>query len=262
MAVSEAGPARPPIIRRRRLEPDARREQILSVAIRLFGDRPYADVSTTDVARGAGVARGLVNHYFGTKKELYLEVIRVMLTVPEVALSRLPDGGPAERADAIVTWFLDVVSRHSTSWLAAITAGGMAGDPDVDEVIAEAVDIAADSILSAVGPAPTASSATAAATGPAGPSTVVVPPAVPAAGPAGPSSGITAGAPPAASASGSPPAAEPGEALRGMARAYVGLATYTAREWLQRDALTRDQVHTLLTTTLLTMVEKVFPRAT
>ena len=63
-------------VRRRRLEPDARREQILSVAVRLFGERGYAAVSTGDVAAGAGVARGLVNHYFGTKKELYLEVVR------------------------------------------------------------------------------------------------------------------------------------------------------------------------------------------
>ncbi|MFI1995746.1 TetR/AcrR family transcriptional regulator [Actinoplanes sp. NPDC020271] len=204
-----AGALRPPVTRGRRLEPDARREQILSVAVRLFGERPYAEVSTTDVARDAGVARGLVNHYFGTKKELYLEVVRVMLTVPGVALSLLPAGSPAERADAIVGWFLDVVSRHSTSWLAAITAGGMAGDADVDQVIAEAIDVAAESILTATGPG-----------------------------------------------------GEPGEALRGMARAYVGMATYTAREWLQRGALTREQVHTLLTTTLITMVEKVFPQAT
>src|SRR3982751_2655143 len=77
---------------RRRLEPDARRAQILSVAVRLFGERGWADVSTTDVAREAGVARGLVNHYFGTKKDLYLEVIRVMLTVPPGALAGLPAG--------------------------------------------------------------------------------------------------------------------------------------------------------------------------
>lgn len=140
----EAGP-------RRRLEPDARRAQILSVAVRLFGERGYAGVSTTDVARAAGVARGLVNHYFGTKKDLYLEVIRVMLTVPEVAIAGLPDGDLPTRVDAIVTWFLDVVSRHSRSWLAAITAGGMAGDTDVDRVITEAVDVAADAVLTAVG---------------------------------------------------------------------------------------------------------------
>ncbi|MBL7257936.1 TetR/AcrR family transcriptional regulator [Paractinoplanes lichenicola] len=196
----EAGP-------RRRLEPDARRAQILSVAVRLFGERGYADVSTTDVAREAGVARGLVNHYFGTKKELYLEVIRVMLTVPGVAIAGLPDGDLPTRVDAIVSWFLDVVSRHSRSWLAAITAGGMAGDTDVDRVIAEAIDAAADAVLTAVG--------------------------------------RDAGGP----------------ARHAMARSYVGLAVSTAREWLQRDVLTRAQVHRLLTATLLTMVEQVFQDA-
>ncbi|MEU4242894.1 TetR/AcrR family transcriptional regulator [Actinoplanes sp. NPDC026619] len=192
---------------RRRLEPDARREQILLVAVRLFGERGWADVSTGDVARGAGVARGLVNHYFGTKKELYLEVIRVMLTVPPSALARVPPGDLPTRADSIVSWFLDVVSRHSTSWLGAITAGGMAADADVDRVISEAIDVAADQVLTAVG--------------------------------------------------------RPGgnSALHAMARSYVGLATSTAREWLQRGDLTRAQVHKLLTATLLTMVDQVFPDA-
>ncbi|MEV6347347.1 TetR/AcrR family transcriptional regulator [Actinoplanes sp. NPDC051851] len=187
---------------RRRLEPDARREQILAVAIRHFGEKPYAEVSTTDVARAAGVARGLVNHYFGTKKDLYLEVVRVMLTVPPMAVAGIPGDTPPERADAIVGWFLDVVSRHSTSWLAAITAGGMAGDPDVDQVIEEAVDVAAAAVLRAMGFGE-----------------------------------------------------DPGEALRAMARAYVGMCTSMAREWLQRDSLSREQVRALLAATLLTLVE-------
>lgn len=172
--------------------------------MRLFGERGYAEVSTTDVAREAGVARGLINHYFGTKKELYLEVIRVMLTVPPVALASLPPGDLPTRADAIVGWFLDVVSRHSRSWLAAITAGGMAGDAEVDRAIDSAVDAAADAVLTAVG--------------------------------------ITTSTP----------------AMHAMARSYVGLATSTAREWLQRGVLTRAQVHRLLTATLLTMVTQVF----
>ena len=39
------------------------------------------------------------------------------------------------------------------------------------------------------------------------------------------------------------------------------LATSTAREWLQRGELTRAQVHKLLTATLLTLVDQVFPDA-
>ena len=193
---------------RRRLEPDVRRGQILACAVRLFGERPYAEVSTTDIARAAGVARGLINHYFGTKKDLYLEVIRVMLTIPEVAVQNLPAGDLRTRVDARVAWFLDVVSRHSTSWLAAATAAGTGRDVDVERVLAEAEDTAAEYVLIAVGLAEVA---------------------------------------------------EHREELRGMIRAYVGMATATAKEWLNRDALTRAQVHLLLATTLLTIVEQVIP---
>ena len=76
----------------------------------LFGERPYAAVSTTELARRAGVARGLINHYFGTKRDLYLEVVRRMVTIPQVAVDRLPDGPLEERVAQSVTWFLDGVS--------------------------------------------------------------------------------------------------------------------------------------------------------
>ena len=135
----------------RRLEPDERREQILTCAVRLFGERPYAEVSTTDIAREAGVARGLINHYFGTKKDLYLEVVRVMATIPEFAVANLPEADTATRVHASVTWFLDTVSRHARPWLATVGAEGVGRDPEVERVIAEADEVIADRVLVAVG---------------------------------------------------------------------------------------------------------------
>jgi AcrR family transcriptional regulator len=197
--------------RGRRLEPDARREQILSCAVRLFGERPYAEVSTTDIANAAGVARGLINHYFGTKKGLFVESVRVLVTIPSVAVELLPEGDLATRVDAGVTWFLDVVSRHSRSWLAAVDGGGVGRDPEIERVLAEADEIAADSILVVVG---------------------------------------------------LDGAAGHRDELRAMIRAYCGLAKATAREWLERGALDREQVHRMLATTLITLVEQVFPSVT
>jgi AcrR family transcriptional regulator len=133
----------------RRLEPDERREQILTCAIELFGERPYAAVSTTELARRAGVARGLINHYFGTKRGLYLEVVRRMVTIPQVAVDRLPDGTLEERIEVSVTWFLDGISRHSKTWLAAIGAEGV--DTEVARIRAEADELAADRVLEATG---------------------------------------------------------------------------------------------------------------
>src|SRR4051794_41427462 len=83
-----------------RLEHDERREQILSAARRLFSERPPGSVSTTDIAREAGVARGLLHHYFGTKRDLYLEVMRSVLRYPP--LPEPEDGdAPTVLADAI-----------------------------------------------------------------------------------------------------------------------------------------------------------------
>jgi AcrR family transcriptional regulator len=135
----------------KRLEPDERRQQILACAVRLFGERPYADVSTTDIAREAGVTRGLINHYFSTKKDLYLEVVRTMATIPEVAVASLPVGDLPTRVHASVTWFLDTVSRHARPWLATVGAEGVGRDPDVEHVLAEADEVVADRVLTAVG---------------------------------------------------------------------------------------------------------------
>jgi hypothetical protein len=50
------------------------------------------------------------------------------------------------------------------------------------------------------------------------------------------------------------------EELRALVRAYGGLAKATAREWLVRGALSRDQVQLLLSTTLLSIVRDTAPR--
>ncbi len=188
--------------RRRRLEPDARRAQILSCAVRLFGERPYDEVSAGDIARAAGVARGLVNHYFGTKKDLYLEVVRVLVTVPDVVHDAVPDGDLQTRVDAAVTWFLDAVSRHAKGWLAAIGATGPSRNPDVAAVIAQADEVTVDQILAL----------------------------------AGEDLGTR------------------DEQLRAATRAYVSFARTGAVEWLVRRSLTRAEVHTLLSRTLVTLL--------
>jgi AcrR family transcriptional regulator len=184
----------------RRLEPDERRAQILTCAIELFGERPYAAVSTMELARRAGVARGLINHYFGTKHDLYLEVVRRMVVIPRVAVDEVADGTLEERVESSVRWFLDGVSRHSRTWLAAI--GGEGVDAEVAHILAEADEIAVDRILDAMGMRNLANR----------------------------------------------------EDVRAMLRSYGGLVKSAAREWLVRESLSREQVHVLLATTLLSII--------
>lgn len=134
----------------RRLEPDTRREEILGAAARLFGDRPYGSVSTSEIAAAAGVTRGLLHHYFGTKRELYLEVVRRFTTISDAAVADLPAGSREQRAGAAVDWFLDAVDRHRGMWIAVGT--GTAGDADLDAILAEADETAVDRVLHALAP--------------------------------------------------------------------------------------------------------------
>lgn len=137
---------------RRRLPPDERREQIITAATRLFGERPYAQVSTVELAREAGVARGLLNHYFRDKRGLYLEVVRHAVLLP--LLEEVPSpvrGTREELVDLAVTWFLDSVEPQAASYSTVVGSEGVGDDHEVASILAEADDLAARRVLQLVG---------------------------------------------------------------------------------------------------------------
>lgn len=131
-----------------RLDRDERREQILIHARRLFAERHYAAVSTGEIAAAAGVTRGLVHHYFGTKRELHLEVVRDLarMTPPP-----LPELSGEESLDQVlsesVDLWLDVVSGERHTWLAAIGGEGFGRDPELEAILEEARETTIDHLL-------------------------------------------------------------------------------------------------------------------
>ncbi|GAB2729906.1 TetR/AcrR family transcriptional regulator [Nocardia thraciensis] len=139
------------LARRRRLEPDERRAQILECAIAMFGERPYAAVSTAELAQRAGVARGLINHYFGNKRDLYLAVVRRMVTLPRADHMVAPTGTDRERVDASVAWLLDTIGEHGSTWVKVTGHEGIGDDPEVQRILDEADDAAAERLLQMVG---------------------------------------------------------------------------------------------------------------
>ncbi len=135
----------------RRLEPDERRDQILACAVRLFGERPYSEVSTADLAGEAGVTRGLIHHYFGTKRDLYLEVVRAMLLTPQLE-GAIPTGGSLrDRVGYVIDWFLDTLLVDGKTFVAVTSAEGVGGDRDVEKMLQRADDGAARAVLELLG---------------------------------------------------------------------------------------------------------------
>jgi AcrR family transcriptional regulator len=123
--------------RGRRLAPDARRDQILAAARRLFSERPYTSVNTADVAEAAGVARSLVHHYFGGIRGVFMAVV----AQGGAALADVRTAGPEtpleERIARNIAAGLDVVAHNRETWLAVVGHGQALADPEV-RALAEA----------------------------------------------------------------------------------------------------------------------------
>jgi AcrR family transcriptional regulator len=119
-----------------RLDPGQRRAQILDAANALFAERAYDDVSIEDIAGAAGVTRGLVHHYFGGRKDVYIGLLERLGAQREQEL-RAPVGRSARArvADSVSRW-LDWTEANRTIWLATIAPGEDIADPDVRHVVA------------------------------------------------------------------------------------------------------------------------------
>ncbi len=138
-----------------RLTPDDRRAQILAVARRHFREHPYQEVSTAEIAADAGVARGLLHHYFGSKRELYLEGLRDLVRRPAAGeLEGLAAAAPAERVAEMADRWLDMLERNRKTWLAVLGAQGFGRDREVEAILDGAREAATDLTIELAGLGP------------------------------------------------------------------------------------------------------------
>lgn len=191
-----------------RLQADERSAQILVAARRVFAGSGLAGASMAEIAAEAGVARGLVNHYFGTKRALYLAVVADLAAeLPTLVRTDLGGLPIDEVVEANVVSWLDSVERNRDLWAALLGVEAIGADAEVEEIMAAA----RDSVIERM-------AANQAAGGP------------------------------------------PGDELRLVLRAFLGVAEACAREWALRGRATREQVHVLMRETLLAMVGAVLPK--
>ena len=59
--------------------PAEKKEMILAAGIREFAQKSYKDVSTDVITKECGISKGLLFHYFGSKKEYYLYCLKQSL---------------------------------------------------------------------------------------------------------------------------------------------------------------------------------------
>ncbi|MCH5671480.1 TetR/AcrR family transcriptional regulator [Streptomyces gilvus] len=113
---------------RMRLRPEERRTQLINIGLRLLTTRPIHEMSIDEVATEAGISRGLLFHYFPTKRDYYVAVVeaagrRLLLhaTAPE-------DGTPKERVRGIAEGFVSFIQRRRDNYVALVRAGAGGDD--------------------------------------------------------------------------------------------------------------------------------------
>jgi AcrR family transcriptional regulator len=121
--------------RRIRLDNDERRAQLLALARKAFSDRSYDDVSIDDIARELKISKGLLYHYFPTKRDLYVAGLREIAEELVERCTRIqPDLAPIERVRAGLDAYLDHISQHAHSYV-SLMRGGIGSDPEVAAVV-------------------------------------------------------------------------------------------------------------------------------
>ncbi len=158
-AATDADPAAPRArrrVRRVRLDNDLRRAQLIQLGMAAFSERTYDEVSIDDLARAAGVSKGLLYHYFRTKRDFYVAGLReIARELLEKTLGRVEAGTPLERVRDGLDAYLDHVGGHARAFV-ALMRGGIGSDPEVAAVIEEVRTAYVDRFLEDIAGSPLA----------------------------------------------------------------------------------------------------------
>ncbi|MDH6213783.1 TetR/AcrR family transcriptional regulator [Streptomyces pseudovenezuelae] len=134
---------------RRRLSTEARREQLLSVGARLFSESPYDEVWIEQVAEIAGVSRGLLYHYFPTKRDFFAAVVERESERMLHMTAAVPGAPVREQLTAGLDTYLTYVEAHAHGFRAFHRADA-AGDQAVRRVYQRALGVQERQILLAL----------------------------------------------------------------------------------------------------------------
>jgi TetR/AcrR family transcriptional regulator, ethionamide resistance regulator len=124
--VTTASQTRAPRSRRStRPSGDDRELAILETAERLLEQRPLAEISVDDLAKGAGISRPTFYFYFPSKDAVLVTLLERVIVEADSALDRLIDNPPADRHEIWrtgINFFFETFGAHRAICAAAAEA--------------------------------------------------------------------------------------------------------------------------------------------
>nr|WP_083962459.1 TetR/AcrR family transcriptional regulator [Hoyosella altamirensis] len=116
---------------------EARRAQIIDAAITTIADSGYSSASMAQIAKTAGISRGLISYHFANKDELIAQVvIKVYTDAGEYIGARVStESTPAEQLREYIASNLDYMAVHPKGIIALVeifSSGALANLPGID----------------------------------------------------------------------------------------------------------------------------------
>ncbi len=109
------------------------RQRLVAAAVDLFSAHSYDQVAASDIAKAAGVAHGLLFHYFGSKRGIYLQAISEAVDQLDEAFSFDSNLPPSQQLRRALTSNLRYLRRRRGLAL-RLVLGGRGADPEAWEV--------------------------------------------------------------------------------------------------------------------------------
>ena len=134
---------------RTRLDPDSRRQHLLAVGAKLFAEHTYDEVWIDEVARQAGVSRGLLYHYFPGKRAFFAAILHAEGMRLADATAPNPELLPLERLRSGFDAYLDYVEQNPDGYR-AMHRGAPSADPELRAVVQANLDRQGQRLLDAI----------------------------------------------------------------------------------------------------------------
>ena len=117
---------------RTRLDPEARRAQLVALGLDMLSTRPLGQVAIDEIAAEAGISRGLLFHYFPTKRDYHVAVVQAAADELFARTESDRDLPFVEQLRAGTEAFLDHVSENRDAYVALVRGSG--SDPGLRAV--------------------------------------------------------------------------------------------------------------------------------
>ena len=135
-----------------RLPAVRRRHQLLDVSLEVFAKQGFHGTSMAEVAEAAGVTKPVLYQHFGSKRELYLQLLDDVgqRLLEEVQKATAAAGGPRQQVASGFEAYFHFVADHESAFRLLFGGDGREADREFADAVRRVEDAMADAVAALI----------------------------------------------------------------------------------------------------------------